>query len=547
MSVYRLQCLADLARQMAFAPFDVRLEQIDRAEDLVFLIDPARAYPLDFVIHKITGYRPRQGGDELLAGAALQHDLGLLVEQVSQGMNLLAANCPQPVLQIEDVCARFDVTTKTIQRWRRRGLAARRFIFPDGRQRVGFRLSSVERFMARHRDPAAAAAFASLGPAERGQIVRHARRLVARCSEAELTARVARRLRRSPAAILHILRQHDQEHPARAILPQAAAPLTPAQVQRILEGLEQRLPLGELARQVGCTRGAVHHVLLRERARRLLKLRVQFIDDPLYHGPDAAAALAALDGAGQIAPADPPEQTRTPRGLPGKLSALYRAPLLTPARERALFLQFNYHKYLFVHARRRLDPEWARSRDLARLERHLADARRVKNELVEANLRLVASVARKHLRPGVELAELLSEGHVTLMRAVEAFDVHRGFRFSTYATLALMKAFARGVSVAGRGSQAAAALPEVADPASRRGLETVADRDLLARLLDRLDTRERTVLREHFGLDGRPAGGTYADVARALGLSKERVRQIEQTALAKLRSAGPGCAGRSGA
>ena len=79
------------------------------------------------------------------------------------------------------------------------------------------------------------------------------------------------------------------------------------------------------------------------------------------------------------------------------------------------------------------------------LEGHLARRTEVKNQIVRANLRLVVSVARKHLRPGLSLMELISDGNITLMRAVEGFDVHRGHRFSTYATLALMKGFARSV------------------------------------------------------------------------------------------------------
>src|SRR4029078_6446317 len=69
----------------------------------------------------------------------------------------------------------------------------------------------------------------------------------------------------------------------------------------------------------------------------------------------------------------------------------------------------------------------------------------VKNQIVQANLRLVVSVARKHLRPGLSLMELISDGNLTLKRAVQGLGPHRGYRFSTYATLALMKGFARSV------------------------------------------------------------------------------------------------------
>src|SRR5205814_832841 len=103
------------------------------------------------------------------------------------------------------------------------------------------------------------------------------------------------------------------------------------------------------------------------------------------------------------------------------------------------------HKYQFVAARRKLEPQFARARDLGELEASLRRATETKNAIVRANLRLVVSIARKHMRPGVSLMELISDGNITLMRAVESFDTHKGNRFSTYATLALMKGFARSV------------------------------------------------------------------------------------------------------
>src|SRR5204863_2174252 len=133
-----------------FAPHEVRAQQIDAAEELLYLIDPAKAYPLAFVIFRITGYHPKESPQALLTGLALQHDLGLLIESASDTLNQNIRNLAQPVLAIDDVCERFNVTSKTIQRWRRKGLAARRFIFPDGKRRVGFLLSSVERFLLTH-------------------------------------------------------------------------------------------------------------------------------------------------------------------------------------------------------------------------------------------------------------------------------------------------------------------------------------------------------------------------------------------------------------
>src|SRR5687767_1261309 len=130
MARFRLDSIAQLSRQLDFAPHEVRLAQVDAAESLLHLIDPAKAYPLEFVIYRITDYRPRDVAGDLLTGLALQHDLGLLIERVSASLGLHTAAIAEPVLAIEDVCEKFNVTSKTIQRWRRKGLPARRFVFP---------------------------------------------------------------------------------------------------------------------------------------------------------------------------------------------------------------------------------------------------------------------------------------------------------------------------------------------------------------------------------------------------------------------------------
>jgi DNA-directed RNA polymerase sigma subunit (sigma70/sigma32) len=205
------------------------------------------------------------------------------------------------------------------------------------------------------------------------------------------------------------------------------------------------LSLAQLAARVKRPRSAVYRVVIDERIARLSRRKAKFIDDPLYHQRDAVDVIEQIAAQEPLASIGGAEERRIPRDLPPYLQDLYRTPLLTPPQERALFLKFNFHKYQFVIARRRLEPQFARARDLNVLEGHLCAAVDTKNAIVRANLRLVVSIARKHLRANLSLMELISDGNLTLMRAVEGFDIHKGHRFSTYATLALMKGFARSV------------------------------------------------------------------------------------------------------
>jgi RNA polymerase primary sigma factor len=545
MAKFRIDSIGELARQLKFTPGDTRLAQIAAAEGLLHDLDPAKAYPLDFVIYRITGYRPRNVGRDLLTGLALQHDLGLLIEQVSDSLDVASDKLAEPVLDIDDVTERFNVTSKTIQRWRRRGLSARRFVFADGKKRVGFLLSSVERFIAAHRSQIENTAnISQVDDAEQQHILSRARRLAVagRCCPSEIARRIAGRLKRSPLTILHTIRKHDQEHPQDAIFPLAASELSDHEQATIHKGIRHGLSIGELARRLRRPRSAIARALLDERIARIAARRIAFIDDPLYHQPDAQAVIDAIAADGALEEQAAREQLRIPRDVPDELQYLYRIPLLGASRERGLFLKFNFHKYQFATLRRRLDPQFARARDLQRLEHCLGNAQETKNAIVQANLRLVVSIARRHLRPGLSLMELISDGNLTLMRAVEGFDIHRGHRFSTYATLALMKGFARSVPqmlsqnhrAAGMDEEMLEQLPDRSGPsATERALER-AD---LRQSLGRLDECERHVLSAHFGLDADDPPATYEQVGQRLGLSKQRVRQIERSALAKLRAA----------
>jgi RNA polymerase primary sigma factor len=543
MAKYRLQAVSDLARQLSFTPHETRALQIKAAEVLLHDLESQRGYPLDFVVFRITGYQPRtDGNSDLLTGLALQHDLGLLIEQVSDGLKLSAAEASEPVLSIDDVTERFDVTSKTIQRWRRRGLPARRFSFPDGKRRVGFFLSSVERFIAAHRDQLGSTTLCTaLEDDEQVSIVRHAFRLAVDCGCCvnEICLRIGRKFHRTPMTVLHTLKKHDAQHPDRAVLMLAASPLTDEQTARIVQGRKRGQGIKTLARKLHRSRSIVYRAIVQDRVARLNKRKIRFIDDPLYHGTDADRAIADIVSQQELTGDGSATETRVPRDLPVYLRDLYRTPLLSPARERALFLKFNFHKFQFVAARRRLEPEFAGARDLNVLEQHLRQATGTKNEILQANLRLVVSVARRHVRPGVCLMELISEGNLILMRAVEGFDIHKGNRFSTYATLALMKGFAQAVPLllaSHRGSTDAEILSAVPDLRNANAIEQRLDRDHVQHLLNRLDDRERAVLSAHFGLESEtrlPA--TYEEVGTQLGLSKQRVRQIEQSALEKLR------------
>jgi RNA polymerase primary sigma factor len=285
---------------------------------------------------------------------------------------------------------------------------------------------------------------------------------------------------------------------------------------------------------------------------------------------------AAPDGDGEFldADADDLSEARTTAGLDDPVRAylneIGRVRLLTAAEEVELAMQIE------------------------------AGSQQARRHLIEANLRLVVSVARRYSSSGLPLLDLVQEGNIGLMRAVEKFDYRRGFKFSTYATWWIRQAISRAVAdkartirlpvhVGERHSQllritrtlsqelgreptdeevAAAAglkveqvrslrmaarepvsldLPigdedggrlgdiiEDASPGPERTVTVSVVRSEIESILTALTPRERRVIQLRFGLvDDHQR--TLEEVGRRLGVTRERARQIETTALRRLR------------
>ena len=193
-------------------------------------------------------------------------------------------------------------------------------------------------------------------------------------------------------------------------------------------------------------RVGIYTIILSDRYARIIHRKCRFIDDPLYHQPGAAGIIDDILNQEELPAASNTVSARVPQDLPPYLRDLYRTPLLSPGRERALFLKLNFHKFEYCAARRKLEPESLNIGQLKRLDDLRHCITKCKNAIVQANLRLVVSVARRHLGRGAKLMELVSDGKPG-PDASSGWLRHpsRVFHFATYATFSLMRAFARSV------------------------------------------------------------------------------------------------------
>ncbi len=543
-NAYHHPALRQLKEQQArFAPRERRLEQIDRAERLLGEIDAAKRYPYEYLCFRVTGFRPEGAPALVLDGADALHDLRLFVEDLSETVRQKAEQASEPVLTVEAVGKRFNVSTRTVTRWRTQGLVARRFII-DGRAKVGFLESSVSRFVDAHKEQVdRGSRFKQLSDDERDEIIRRARRMAVVGGEGRLTEiarRIGRKLGRSTETVRTALKAFDRDHPDRAIFAPIAPTLDDAAKAQIYRLFRRGVAAEALASQFGRTRSSIYRVLNEMRARKILETKLEFMPHPLFDEPGQhTEILGDLPGA---EPGKAPRKTRAPKGLPPYLASLYEVPLLSREQEAHLFRKMNFLKSQAHKLREALDPTRARSADLDRIEALQEEALAVKNQIIRANLRLVVSIAKRHVGPSNNFFELVSDGNMSLIRAVEKFDYARGNKFSTYASWAIMKNFARTIPeenyrrdrfVTGHEEMFEAAADTRAD---EHEYETALKRmqDAVKGMLGRLDDRERRIIISRFGLGGADEQ-TLEQLGKELGITKERVRQIESRAQEKLR------------
>ena len=540
--------IGDLARQMAYLAKEVRIAQLQRAERLICLTEPDKSYPYEFVCYQVTGYRPRSDLGESLGGKTLREDLGRLVEHVSAGLKMGAEEVGEPVYTIKDAAERFNVSQKTIQRWRRQGLVAWKFQGEDGRTRVGLRASSLERFANQNAGRVEeAGAFSRLNTEERREIIRRARRLslFCHCCLFEVSKRIARKLGRAVETVRQTIKQYDQENPNKKLFPNATEALQDTDRRRIYQAYQRGVSVHALAKRFCRTRSSIYRIITEERARDLLQEPIEYMDSREFHRKNADSVVLNDPVAREVmAGADSGAKT-PPKGLPIYLKNLYKTPLLSKEEERSLFRLYNYLKFKATLVRERLaHTRSPKVEDIEVVERLLDEAARVKNRIVQSNLRLVVNIAKRHVSAQANFFELISDGNMSLLRAVDKFDYTRGFKFSTYASWAIMKNFARTVPKAGRRRERFMTghdeLLEMTEDLRFEGEEPYREPDVtvkesIERVLGELGPREREIVMRRFGLGDMPGPQTLEEVGKHFGVTKERIRQIEGRALKKLR------------
>jgi len=208
--------IESLAAQLSYAGKQTLIRHLERIEQLAPAIDPEGLYPQDFIVFRVTGYRPEITDPEMLPGDTLRADLSALAEHLSESANLtlddLEANHRSTYETIDTLAKRWAVSRKSIERYRRLGLVARRIDTGSGHRSIIFLEGPVSWFEEQFKGRLGTAAqFTRMDQALTDKIIRDARRYRARlgAGRTQIAARIAQRIARSTESVRRTLIAHD--------------------------------------------------------------------------------------------------------------------------------------------------------------------------------------------------------------------------------------------------------------------------------------------------------------------------------------------------
>lgn len=280
---------------------------------------------------------------------------------------------------------------------------------------------------------------------------------------------------------------------------------------------------------------------LKDQFDRLLQLDISFIDNADFRLRSASRKIL-----GEAIDLEfvPEIFSQGAMKLPTHLARLCDSPLLTNEEEQAFFRRMNYLLFRASMLRDRLPAKRPNALKMQEVEQLLNEANRVKNRIVAANIRLVISIVKQLTSTPSAFDEMLSDGLLAMIRAVEKFDFDRGFRFSTYATMVIRRQLYRSMKNDHRdktrypnGEASLLAEHPENEIEPRIGYNGwIQLNESLQKMIAQLDDREQLIIRARFGFDTDGKKQTLQSLAKEFGVCKERVRQLEKRAMTKLRS-----------
>ncbi|MEM8757835.1 MAG: sigma factor-like helix-turn-helix DNA-binding protein [Planctomycetota bacterium] len=539
---FKIDAVADLANQLRFAPKSALVRDLERTEALAFTLDADGEFPLDYVVFRVTGYRSEQReGMDTIPGGVLLGELATLAEHLSAAAKIDLASL-DGALAADELCERWSVSRKTLERYRKRGLLSRRVVGPGGKPRVAYTPAAVEAF--ERREPStiqAASRFTRLEPELREQVLREAieqARSGKSLNQAALA--IAERIGRGHETVRQILRQREQDRPEPIF--EGSGPLGPRERRVCYRAWRRAVEPGAIADRVGKPRSSVLRVTTDERAAVLRELLPEIARGLHDEAPDEVA-LERLDRAPQIGLGGPE--------LLEDLLALARGIRpIAAAEERVWLAACRELRRRAVGAIEALPEHGNASPVIDQIETDLRWSARLKAELVRAQLPTMLRAIESRLASSAEDlgTTMLRRAFGAAIRAgSDAIDaVHPSDRGRLAAPVSLAvdrrvretvapPARAAAPGRPGKARRKIGADAEISDFTAvvYRWQRAVEPDPRIRSALAALDEREATILRRRFGYAPSDAGRpiTLAELAEAMGSKPLHVARSERAAV----------------
>lgn len=545
----KIAALADLAEQLRYASKAALVRQIEAAERLVSGLEPKERYPGDWIVFKITGHRPSNlSPADPHTGTAVLSDLSAFVERLCESAELAIDDMPAGSIDADTLAERWNVSRKTVDRARRKGLIARRVRNDRGRAMLVFTGESVASYESRQGEAIERAGkFTRLGPETEARILRRAEVYKRRfnCTLNQAAVRLAARFDRSHQGVRELLERHDareREKPGgRPIFDQRPdrSARTKINALRLARAGAEPAEIAESIFGPRADKRRATRLIRQIRARLLRRLDLEGPVSPAFSRREADEVLLA------------PDSVRTTLGggpkatdLVGFLAMLRECGPPDTQAESARAVAYQYLRFRARRLREKLSETDPNPTRLDEIETRLRWAALLRVELVRGQLGVLGPAIEHGIGlpleriPPHRLRALLEVGLGAIGRTADRFAPFHGGRLAGAVSIRLSRAITVAIE-ADRGPVADAkrrpatngeAPDFTLDRPSAAWSAWLAPLPGLRDALPRVEGRDRVILARRSGFDGE-APETITVLADRLGTTRMHAARYERAAI----------------
>tara|TARA_R110002167_G_scaffold24964_2_gene87136 strand:+ start:1537 stop:3006 length:1470 start_codon:yes stop_codon:yes gene_type:complete len=461
---------------------------------------------------------------------------------------------------IKEAAQILNVSTKTISRWRKQGLPSLKLVGEDGRKRIVIKVNDIKLFRISYAAKTEKGSkFSHLTPDEKEELIQEVKSLISLgVCPSEVTKSAAKSFNRSVETVRYIIKEHDMLNINNKLFHKISDPLSLDEREAVFNLWLSGQTEEEISNAYCRSRSLVKDTLAERRINRLADIISPLRDKTVSITEGSFCVMREdfvwyedfenLKESDILRDIEVEAVKNTTKVEDFYLNNLYMTALLNEKDTFHLFRKYNFLKWKIHTSIQDICAdgyERSTNSDISKLERLAEESMETKRLLVSSNLRLVVSLAKKQKDYG-EFFSLVSDGNMSLIRAIDKYDFTIGTKFSTYATAAISKNFSRTIPKEIK-------LRERFKPTSEEMFNSTPDErgDILEinahqeditnkvrKLTGTLDSRESRIISLRFGLDYTKEPMTLKEIGLEVGLTKERVRQIAETAISKMNRVG---------